>query len=180
MKSFFVCATLAASVWAPANYSVFTAIRRCQLLGASQCNGNQSLGKGAKLGTGRSPIWVVPLLPKSKIPAANAAACVYPWPISSLQGHGVSLWLFSLWLWAWAGDAARCGVGGRVAGQSQILLLLGLFSVSLDQKVLKLTNSVEAVPECFNWLLRFLAKPLRHIVRLTNTSIAEKKWRHFI
>lgn len=77
-------------------------------------------------------------------------------------------------LWVQAGNGAQCGLGGGVAEQSQIFLLLGLFSISLDLKVLKLKNSVEAMPERFNWLLRFLAKLLRHIVRLTNRSIAGK------
>lgn len=153
---------------------MFTAISRCQLSGASQCNCNQSLGKGEKLGTGTSPIWLVPPSPQRKISAPCPSACVYPQPVSSLQGHGVSLWLFSPWLWVQGGDGAQCGVGGGAAEQSQTLLLLGLFSISPDQKVLKLRNSAEALPECFGWLLRSLAKPLRHIVRLTNTSIAGK------
>lgn len=127
-----------------------------------------------KLGAGKSPISVVLPPPQSKIPAPSAAACVCAQPVSSLKGHGVSLWLFSLWLWIQAGDAAQRGVGGDAAEQSQSLPLLALFSISLDQKVLKLRNSAQAMPECFNLLLRSLAKALQHIVRLTNTSIAEK------
>lgn len=38
--------------------------------------------------------------------------------------------------WVQTGDGAQCGVGGGVAEQRQILMLLGLFSMSLDQKVL--------------------------------------------
>lgn len=85
--------------------------------------------------------------------ATGHGSCVYPQPLPPQQGQDVSLWLFRPWLWGQAGDGAQGGVGGDVAEQSQISLLLGLFSISLDQKVPKLRNSVEALPGVFRLVI---------------------------
>lgn len=52
-ETFFVCATLAASLWTPAKHSVFTVIIKYQILGASQCSYIQSLGRGRSWAQGR-------------------------------------------------------------------------------------------------------------------------------